>query len=352
MTKKSPFSFAERPRAFTPRPDALVEAGPEVMPRGFPLVRVPATSHVDLETWIGAHQDEVHKDLNSSGAVLFRGFDIGGHACFEAIFSAFAGPLLAYTERSSPRTALGKRSYTSTEYPPDQSIFPHCENSYAASWPRWIGFFCMTVAEDGGATPLVDLMRLADRVGDPLLSLFARKGLRYRRVYGGPIGMGWQEAFQTDSPAEVEALCHQRGLQFQWRDDGALETVRTVPAMRRHPDLNVPVWFNHAAFFHPTALPDAFRGLPPEQLPSTVTFADGTPIPDDEAQTLHAAFAEESERFSWQRNDLLILDNMRVAHGRDPFRGDRKIAVAMAGPLSDETCAAANPDTGLDREGG
>ena len=34
-------------------------------------------------------------------------------------------------------------------------------------------------------------------------------------------------------------------------------------------------------------------------------------------------------RFPWQRGDIILLDNMLVAHGRDPFRGPRKIAVAM-----------------------
>jgi len=31
--------------------------------------------------------------------------------------------------------------------------------------------------------------------------------------------------------------------------------------------------------------------------------------------------------------DVLILDNMQVAHGRDPFVGPRKIIVAMADPV-------------------
>ena len=34
----------------------------------------------------------------------------------------------------------------------------------------------------------------------------------------------------------------------------------------------------------------------------------------------------------WQSNDVLILDNIRIAHGRQPFIGKRLIGVLMAQP--------------------
>lgn len=34
--------------------------------------------------------------------------------------------------------------------------------------------------------------------------------------------------------------------------------------------------------------------------------------------------------FPWQRGDVLMLDNLLVAHSRNPFVGPRKIIVAMA----------------------
>jgi len=36
-------------------------------------------------------------------------------------------------------------------------------------------------------------------------------------------------------------------------------------------------------------------------------------------------------QFPWQNGDVMMLDNMLVAHGRTPFKGARKILVAMAG---------------------
>ena len=34
--------------------------------------------------------------------------------------------------------------------------------------------------------------------------------------------------------------------------------------------------------------------------------------------------------FQWHKNDVLLVDNMLVAHGRHPYEGARKIIVAMS----------------------
>ena len=105
--------------------------------------------------------------------------------------------------------------------------------------------------------------------------------------------------------------------------------------MRVHPMSGEPVFFNQVLLHHPAALPDATRTALLELyaedcLPRLVTFGDGTPIPDDVVHYLESCYEERALRFKWQSNDILMLDNMLVSHGRDPFVGPRKILVAMS----------------------
>lgn len=48
---------------------------------------------------------------------------------------------------------------------------------------------------------------------------------------------------------------------------------------------------------------------------------------------------EETICFAWQQGDLLMIDNMLVAHGRNPFDGPRRILAAMGEPMSHKECS-------------
>ena len=65
-------------------------------------------------------------------------------------------------------------------------------------------------------------------------------------------------------------------------------------------------------------------------LPRNALYGDGAPIADAELDAVRAAIRSSTVSFPWQRGDILILDNMLVAHGRHAFSGERRIVVAMA----------------------
>jgi len=44
----------------------------------------------------------------------------------------------------------------------------------------------------------------------------------------------------------------------------------------------------------------------------------------------------------WQAGDMVTLDNMLVAHARDPFVGERKILVALGDMITDAEVARIN----------
>jgi hypothetical protein len=65
-------------------------------------------------------------------------------------------------------------------------------------------------------------------------------------------------------------------------------------------------------------------------LPRNVLYGDGSLINDDTLDTVRSVIETHKVSFPWQAGDVVMLDNMLTAHGRAPFRGTRKVIVAMA----------------------
>src|SRR5262249_49386507 len=102
-----------------------------------------------------------------------------------------------------------------------------------------------------------------------------------------------------------------------------------------HPRTGEKVWFEHAAFFHISSLQakvlETLRAeFAEEDLPMNTYYGDGTPIELGELEEIREAYLQETEAFTWQKRDLLLIDNVLTSHSRQSFVGDRKILVAMA----------------------
>jgi hypothetical protein len=60
-----------------------------------------------------------------------------------------------------------------------------------------------------------------------------------------------------------------------------------------------------------------------------VFFGDGSPIPTEWVRTVGAVLAECSIRIATQRDDVLLVNNLLMAHGRRPYAGNRQVRVAL-----------------------
>jgi len=70
--------------------------------------------------------------------------------------------------------------------------------------------------------------------------------------------------------------------------------------------------------------------LEPEDLPQSVTFADGSPIAAEHILQIRERGLIRAVDADWHEGEVLLIDNVLVAHGRRPFTGSRRVLVAMS----------------------
>ena len=300
-----------------------------------PLVIRPGDLNINLAAWIRSNRELIDRLLKSSGAILLRNFNIDSLSMFETVTRIISPVLIDYHERTSPRTEIGRNIYTSTEYPAEYEIPLHNELAYSRQWPMKLWFYCRTPAREGGETPLADSRRALQFIGVRIRKRFERKKIMYVRNFNKGIDLPWQEVFQTADKAAVEEYCQNAQIEFEWKGTDRLRLRQVREAVISHPITGEPVWFNQVALFHPSGLAAEVRDsllsiVGEEDLPKHCYYGDGSLIETSVLEEIRLAYRQATVTFPWQAGDILMVDNMLVAHGRRPFIGSREVFVAMA----------------------
>ena len=313
----------------------LVRLEPLYPDRSLPLLARPTFKGVDLTIWTSNTLELIQKNLSIHGAILFRNFDLTTASEFEQFIKVVSPQLLEYRERSSPRSQVLGNIYTSTNHPADQTIFLHNENSYQQSWPMKIFFFCTSPATSGGETPLADCRRVFARLNSKLVERFEKKQVMYVRNFGDGFGLPWETVYNSTDRNGVEQQCRTAGVELEWKENNRLRTRAVRPVLARHPQTRELTWFNHATFFNISTIEESTRkallaDFGPEDLPTNSFYGDGSSIEPSVLDELRDCYLQEQVSFQWERGDLLMVDNMLVAHGRAPFTGQREVLAGMA----------------------
>ena len=297
-----------------------------------PLLVQPAIKGIDLAGWAATNRNFIENQLLKHGALLFRGFDVSSISDFEKFAEAACTELFG-EYGDLPRERESDRVYQATPYPEEKTILFHNESSHLHCWPTRQFFYCVKPAEEGGETPIVDCRQVYAAIPKEIIHEFEQKQLMYVRNFTEGLDVRWQDFFKTDDPRGVEAYCRSAHIEYEWKSDG-LRTRQRRPAIMKHPKAGEKVFFNQMQLHHISCLAWEVREallsiFTPDNLPRSVYFGDGSPIEDSLVQIIQDIYWQNSFSFLWQQGDILMLDNMLVAHARKPYRGARKIAVAM-----------------------
>jgi len=323
-------------------------AEPLYKDKSLPLV--PETPDIATATsaieWAKENAQEIKAHTSKAGVTLVRGFDIKTPEEFRAVCHAIEPNLRSYTGGDSPRTCVTDRVYTSTEYDPSLEVYLHNELSYAGWSPRLVFFGCLLAAEDGGETQIADGRQIYEAIPSDIRERFESRGIAYLQhlwdAEGEPgIGKSWQETFETSDRKKVEAYLKQSNMTWEWTDFG-IRTRAQHPAVVPHPVTGEKCWWNQADQWHrdyagvktsfgisnDPRFDPATAGE--ETLGNHVTFGDGSEIDVTDLKKIRLAAQSVEVLFPWQNGDIMVIDNILAMHGRKPYKGPRRVLVAMA----------------------
>lgn len=320
-----------------------------------PLVISPkAGSKTDLfsfKSWLSQNKEKLKNLLSEECAILLRGFPIGSEEDFKSILNESLGiGLIDYIGEGS-RTKISDGVYTSTEAPPQFQIPLHHELSCTDSPPDIIGFYCANPPESGTGQTLLG------RTEDVTKSLkekeawylFKDRTLKYvsrhppRGSFYSKCNVThktWQDSFEVEDRDKVKEICDTRNFRFKWNKDW-LKVIRLVPPMK---DIELAThWYNQAHLYHSNP---RIRGgwvnhilanllyIIPSTRQYDIKFQGKGSIPQKIIYEIYDALEKNTAKFSWEKGDLLLIDNKKGLHGRASYENKdpsnpRKILTAM-----------------------
>jgi hypothetical protein len=203
---------------------------------------------------------------------------------------------------------------------------------------------CLVAPTVRGETQLADSPKVLDALPVELVEQFERVGWVLIRNYNEDIGASIAEAFGTDDRHVVESYCRANAIQFEWQGHGGLRTSQRRSTIVRPPRTGQRCWFNQIAFLNEWRMDaDLHEYLVDiygqDGLPFNTRFGNGDPIGPDVIELIDKVYEENAASEAWQNGDLLLVDNIRTAHGREQFEGPREVLVALADAVHLADCS-------------
>ncbi|MEH2235396.1 TauD/TfdA family dioxygenase [Nostoc sp.] len=261
-------------------------------------------------------KEEIISLFKSNGILLFRGFDVD-----TGIFKEFTN-LLSIDFRNYAGGAFSRRVING-----DQTILSvndfkseiklHGEMYYQKNIPLMLWFFCANPPLEDGETTVCDGRQFFNEISSSTKELFNKNKLKFTvRVSKED----WQKKYQTNNLNTLEEMCQKNNTHLTINDDQSILLEYICPGIIPSRCGKYQVFINSL--------------LPTKQLnPKILNFEDDSEISDEVVFELNEIAEKITTEISWQKSDILMIDNTRILHGRRAFTDDqRDIYIRLCSP--------------------
>ena len=283
--------------------------------------RIVAT---DKSNIFAIDQENIRSLFKKSGVLLFRDFDINTDK-FEQFTNLFGNEFMHYIGGAQVRKIINKNGdqtissvnfYTDSDNQHKRTFkLPlHGEMFYTKSRPTLLWFYCVAPPLEDGETTVCDGVQVYQELSEATKNLFKTKRLKYIRHYANG---EWQGRFQTDDLSELAKFCQESDLHLKIdKDTQAITTEYVYPAIVK------TRWGGQEAFLNSILIVEWQEAA--GKTDSIVRLEDNSRIPDDVLLELQEVTERLTYLISWQRGDILMIDNTRMLHGRRAFSDQQR----------------------------
>ncbi|MBW4591990.1 MAG: TauD/TfdA family dioxygenase [Brasilonema angustatum HA4187-MV1] len=333
-----------------------------------PLVIEPVKekSFAVLKALLKESGDWFNKQLDTYGAILFRGFEVEGAEQFQKALELLNIQLESvYHFGSAHRVQITEKVFTSSEAPPDVIIAPHNELNMVPVRPSVLAFFCQVQPELYGETPIINTEKLFYDLSPSLQHKIVNYPQQFVRYVPNHL---LEMVFEDLSPDEITKLLQEQGFDFNWEEDGSISFECSYIPLFSHPRTsklcfclsivdclvsrewyrNIGQRYSFKQRLYYNLLPAKLYKNIQQRATTAATVVDGsqkrtstlnayflnkdgqsTNMTEAEAKELGQAEWKNAVIFQWKQGDILVIDNLQVAHSRLNTKLKRKILTAF-----------------------
>ena len=356
-----------------------------------PLVIAPRQSSAPqfLEHFLSSHSVQLIEDIAKHGAILLRGFKIDSAAEFERqvlsirSMHGFSDIMLMEPFRMRVNGTQHVIHTNGVYAVGGQLRFGafHSENYYLPDVPRYISFFCIKPSSLGGETGLLNTAKLFED-----LPIVVRQKLEERSYVVDQTPIATIAERYGLSEKDCERFCVSAGLPVT-SSERTKHMVICKPSVVRHPltgerslmidtteliDTLWPLllkiylpdyggwrWLIHRLYWTHEWVPRfasrvrrygrrlhrrvllAVRGKFPKRVKANAVLPSAelllprvkSAFTIEDLELVALAMRRRFSSFLWKRGDILIIDNLKMAHAGLPGRGERKLPFLLCNPV-------------------